>query len=133
MSLRLEDVNTKESSLRLSVQTIDYRLGRLEEIAANTSETLAFIRTMMSWQSTPPPSSGMPGVPLSRNSSIAVPVTQSLSRDNMSDVDGDGQYRDPSPGPSLLSFRADSLSTAGPSDEVFIECVSECVRVRERE
>nr|KAG5706526.1 hypothetical protein BaRGS_028697 [Batillaria attramentaria] len=40
MSLRLEDLNAKESSLRLSMQTVDYRLARLEEIAASTGEIL---------------------------------------------------------------------------------------------
>ena len=131
MSLRLEDVNTKESSLRLSIQTIDYRLGRLEEIAASTHETLTLLRSMMSRQSTPPPSTGAPSVTPSRRSSNAVSVAYSFSRDDASEVDGDSQYRDPSPGPSLLSLRMDSLSAPAPNEEVISEsknvCVSECV------
>ena len=129
MSLRLEDVNTKESSLRLSIQTIDYRLGRLEEIAANTHETLTLLRSMMSRQFTPPPSTGAPSVTPSRRSSNAVSVAYSFSRDDASEVDGDGQYRDPSPGPSLLSLRMDSLSASAPNEEVIAESKSVCVFV----
>ena len=125
MSLRLEDVNTKESSLRLSIQTIDYRLGRLEEIAANTNEALTLLHSLILRQSTPPPSSGMPVVTISRHSSnTASPLAHSLSRDDLSDIDGDNQYQDPSLGPSLLSLRTDSLGTAGPTEEVFMKHVS---------
>ncbi|XP_070203392.1 transient receptor potential cation channel subfamily M member 3-like [Littorina saxatilis] len=102
MSLRLEDVNTKESSLRLSIQTIDYRLGRLEEIAANTNETLTLLRSFVGRQFTPPSSSGIPGVTISRHSSNAT------SGDETSNADFDSHSRDPSPGPSTSPPRSGS-------------------------
>ena len=32
MSLRLDDINQKENNTRLSLQTVDYRLAKLEEL-----------------------------------------------------------------------------------------------------
>ena len=32
MSLRLDDINQKENSVRLSMQTVDYRLAKLEDL-----------------------------------------------------------------------------------------------------
>ncbi|KAK7496878.1 hypothetical protein BaRGS_00011858 [Batillaria attramentaria] len=107
MSLRLEDLNAKESSLRLSMQTVDYRLARLEEIAASTGEILGHVRTLIARQTTPPPS--VPGVNISYADSAATSM-HSLIKDDGSphDVDGDS-YRGPSPGPqSVSSWRADS-------------------------
>lgn len=46
----MEDINSKEMSLRLSVQTLDYRLLRLEEITSATNETLYQIRNLLALQ-----------------------------------------------------------------------------------
>ena len=101
MTLRLEDVNTKESSLRISIQTIDYRLGRLEEIASNTSETLCLMRSLLARQTAMTPTFGIPGVTVSRPPS-SLP-------DDASEREGEGVYREPSPGPSVASWQPDNL------------------------
>ncbi|PVD19530.1 hypothetical protein C0Q70_20019 [Pomacea canaliculata] len=64
MTLRLEDLNTKESSLRLSLQTVDYRLMRLEEIASGTNEALTLLRTLLARQTTPPPPPPLHNIPV---------------------------------------------------------------------
>ncbi|XP_041371939.1 transient receptor potential cation channel subfamily M member 3-like isoform X2 [Gigantopelta aegis] len=40
MSMRVDDINQKENTIKLSLQTVDYRLGRLEEIAMLTQESV---------------------------------------------------------------------------------------------
>ena len=57
MALRLEDINVKESSLRLSMQTIDFRLGRLEEMALNTNDCLNHLRSFITQSSATSPNS----------------------------------------------------------------------------
>ncbi|KAL8608834.1 hypothetical protein ACOMHN_034779 [Nucella lapillus] len=128
MSLRLEDVNTKESSMRLSVQNIDYRLGRLEEIAASTSETLDILRTLMLRQMPPPPSpspsggggrmvgAGVPGVTITQHSG-------SVLLDDMSDIDADATARGPSPGPSVSSWNTDTLGPSTTTSERELKCM----------
>lgn len=123
MLLRLEDINTKESSMRLSMQTIDYRLGRLEEIAANTNETFQLLRGFISRQSTPPPMSGGQGLSSTRHLSNATStLIPGFSLDNVSD-DGQNQGRAPSPVHSTSSWRADSLAAAIAFDERELKCL----------
>ncbi|XP_076465905.1 transient receptor potential cation channel subfamily M member 1-like [Babylonia areolata] len=128
MSLRLEDVNTKESSLRLSVQTIDYRLGRLEEIAANTSETLSLLHSLMARHTPPPPfSAGVPGVTITHHSPVVL-------QDDVSDTDTDALYRDrgPSPGPSVSSLPSDTLVPGSSSEERELKCMPSPLLVHSR-
>ncbi len=40
ISLRMDDINQKENAMKLSMQTIDYRLAKLEDIAIKTAESL---------------------------------------------------------------------------------------------
>ena len=40
MSLRMDDINQKENAMKLSMQTVDFRLAKLEEMALQTSECL---------------------------------------------------------------------------------------------
>jgi hypothetical protein len=116
MSLRLEDINTKESSMRLSMQAIDYRLVRLEEIASTTNETLTLLRTMLARQ-TPPPTCAV-----HQTSGVNVSGIPSFSVDDMSD---DGREpREPSPAPSAKYWRADSLAASIVADEVLCYSLS---------
>ncbi len=36
----MDDINQKENAMKLSMQTIDYRLAKLEDIAIKTAESL---------------------------------------------------------------------------------------------
>ncbi|XP_046332894.2 transient receptor potential cation channel subfamily M member 3-like isoform X4 [Haliotis rufescens] len=47
MSMRVDDMNQKENTIKLSLQTVDYRLGRLEEIAHQTAEALNYIQSCL--------------------------------------------------------------------------------------
>ncbi len=40
MSLRMDDINQKENAMKLSMQTVDFRLAKLEEIVLQTAESL---------------------------------------------------------------------------------------------
>ncbi|CAD5113778.1 DgyrCDS2946 [Dimorphilus gyrociliatus] len=43
IALKVDDMNTKENSMMLSLQTVDFRLAKLEEITLQTAETIAFL------------------------------------------------------------------------------------------
>lgn len=43
MSLRMDDIVQKENSMKLTMQTIDFRLAKLEEISLQTAETLCLL------------------------------------------------------------------------------------------
>ena len=47
MSLRMDDVNQKENATKLSLQTIDYRLAKLEEMALTTAESLFTLQQLL--------------------------------------------------------------------------------------
>ena len=40
MSLRMDDINQKENAMKLSMQTVDFRLAKLEEVVLQTAESL---------------------------------------------------------------------------------------------
>ena len=48
MSMRVDDINQKENTIKMSLQTVDFRLGRLEEIALQTQESLYHIQMCLS-------------------------------------------------------------------------------------
>ncbi|XP_062571913.1 transient receptor potential cation channel subfamily M member 3-like [Saccostrea cucullata] len=48
MAMRMDDVNQKENSIKLSLQTVDYRMSKLEEVALQTNETLALLKNYLS-------------------------------------------------------------------------------------
>lgn len=45
MTMRMDDINQKENSIKLSLQTMDYRMSKLEEVALQTNDTLSVLRT----------------------------------------------------------------------------------------
>ena len=47
MSLRMDDMNQKGNSMKLSLQTVDYRLAKLEEVALQTAESLFLLQEMV--------------------------------------------------------------------------------------
>ncbi|XP_033750310.1 LOW QUALITY PROTEIN: transient receptor potential cation channel subfamily M member 3-like [Pecten maximus] len=47
MTLRMDDVNQKENSIKLSLQTVEYRLSKLEEISLQSADTLNSMRNLM--------------------------------------------------------------------------------------
>ena len=47
MSLRMDDMNLKENSIKMSLQTVDYRLAKLEELALQTAESLNSIQEFL--------------------------------------------------------------------------------------
>ena len=47
MALRIDDMNQKENAIKLSLQTVDYRLAKLEEITLQTAESLHTIQKYM--------------------------------------------------------------------------------------
>lgn len=47
MALRMDDVNQKENSIKLSLQTVDYRLSKLEDISVQSADTLNAMRNLM--------------------------------------------------------------------------------------
>ena len=51
MSLRLDDINQKENSIKLSLQTVDYRLAKLEDLALQTADALYSIQHMLTTKS----------------------------------------------------------------------------------
>ncbi|XP_025077050.1 transient receptor potential cation channel subfamily M member 3-like isoform X4 [Pomacea canaliculata] len=114
MTLRLEDLNTKESSLRLSLQTVDYRLMRLEEIASGTNEALTLLRTLLARQTTPPPPPplhNIPGVTISHTPTSGIPHEEVVI-DSERDLKRSG-----SPGPCLASWRNESVGGMGSTGE----------------
>lgn len=114
MTLRLEDLNTKESSLRLSLQTVDYRLMRLEEIASGTNEALTLLRTLLARQTTPPPPPpppNIPGVTISHTPTSGIPHEEVVI-DSERDLKRTG-----SPGPCLASWRNESVGGMGSTGE----------------
>ncbi|KAL3865684.1 hypothetical protein ACJMK2_043048, partial [Sinanodonta woodiana] len=48
MVMKVDDVNQKENSIKLSLQTVDYRLSKLEEIAIQNAEMLNMMQAFMS-------------------------------------------------------------------------------------
>ena len=50
MALRMDDINQKVNAVKLSLQTVDYRLGKQDEIALQTAETLAHIQQLTTLQ-----------------------------------------------------------------------------------
>ncbi|KAL4227851.1 Transient receptor putative cation channel subfamily M member 7 [Mactra antiquata] len=48
MTLRMDDMNQKENSVKLSMQTLDYKMSVLEEIAIQNVEALTQIKQMLS-------------------------------------------------------------------------------------
>ena len=44
MALRMDDFTQKENSIKLSLQTVDYRLSTLEDLCVHTSEMTSQIR-----------------------------------------------------------------------------------------
>ena len=44
ISLRMDDINQKENAMKLSMQTVDFRLAKLEEAALQTAESLFSIQ-----------------------------------------------------------------------------------------
>ncbi|XP_048733275.2 transient receptor potential cation channel subfamily M member 1-like isoform X2 [Ostrea edulis] len=48
MTMRMDDINQKENSIKLSLQTVDYRMSKLEEVAMQTNNTLGLLRTYLS-------------------------------------------------------------------------------------
>ena len=50
MALRMDDINQKVNAIKLSLQTVDYRLGKQDEIALQTAETLAHIQQISNIQ-----------------------------------------------------------------------------------
>nr|QHX41567.1 transient receptor potential cation channel subfamily M member 3-like [Octopus vulgaris] len=53
ITTRMEDMYTKENAIKLSHQTIDYRLSRLEEIAAQMGDSLAVIEEVITTERHP--------------------------------------------------------------------------------
>ena len=47
MSLRMDDMNQKENAMKLSLQTVDYRLAKLEEVALQTAESLFLLQQLV--------------------------------------------------------------------------------------
>lgn len=47
MTMRMDDINQKENSIKLSLQTMDYRMSKLEDVALQTNDTLSVLRTYM--------------------------------------------------------------------------------------
>lgn len=47
MSLRLDDINQKENSIRLSLQTVDYRMMKLEEMSLQMMESMTVTQQMV--------------------------------------------------------------------------------------
>lgn len=39
MTMRMDDINQKENSIKLSLQTMDYRMSKLEDVALQTNDT----------------------------------------------------------------------------------------------
>ena len=50
MNMRLDDINQKENSMRLSLQTVDYRLAKLEEVTLQTAESLHNLSQILIFQ-----------------------------------------------------------------------------------
>nr|XP_022329694.1 transient receptor potential cation channel subfamily M member 1-like isoform X4 [Crassostrea virginica] len=48
MTMRMDDINQKENSIKLSLQTMDYRMSKLEDVAMQTNDTLTMLRTYIS-------------------------------------------------------------------------------------
>ena len=46
--MRMDDVNQKENSIKLSLQTMDYRMSKLEELSIQNGETLNMLRVFLS-------------------------------------------------------------------------------------
>ena len=46
MSLRMDDINQKVNTIKLSLQTVEYRLAKHDEISSQTSATLAKIQQL---------------------------------------------------------------------------------------
>ena len=47
MLMRLDDINQKENNTRLSLQTVDYRLAKLEEIAVQSLSSISRIEASL--------------------------------------------------------------------------------------
>ncbi|KAL5005502.1 hypothetical protein ScPMuIL_018958 [Solemya velum] len=47
MTMRMDDVNTKENSIKLSLQTVDYRLSKLEDLASQTTDMLSILQNFV--------------------------------------------------------------------------------------
>ncbi|XP_050403200.2 transient receptor potential cation channel subfamily M member 3 isoform X3 [Patella vulgata] len=81
MALKVDDMNQKENTIKLSLQTVDYRLTKLEEIALQTSETLNLLQRMMTRRNSTH-SLGVPGGSFSHCSMEDIPISLSLSMDS---------------------------------------------------
>ena len=46
----MDDINQKVNAIKMSLQTVDYRLGKQDEIALQTAETLAHIQQLSKLQ-----------------------------------------------------------------------------------
>ncbi|XP_064619053.1 transient receptor potential cation channel subfamily M member 3-like isoform X3 [Lineus longissimus] len=57
MSMRIDDMNSRGNTLKLSLQTVDYRLAKLEDILLQTAESLQNIHQFMADQLAPEGSS----------------------------------------------------------------------------
>lgn len=47
MTMRMDDVNTKENSIKLSLQTVDYRLSKLEDLAVQQTDMLSILQNFV--------------------------------------------------------------------------------------
>lgn len=56
MTMRMDDMNQKENCIKLSLQGMDYRLSKLEEVAIQTSSTLSLVYEFMNRHMAPPTS-----------------------------------------------------------------------------
>ncbi|XP_064607878.1 transient receptor potential cation channel subfamily M member 3-like isoform X2 [Liolophura sinensis] len=56
MTMRMDDMNQKENCIKLSLQGMDYRLSKLEEVAIQTSSTLSLVYEFMNRHMTQPTS-----------------------------------------------------------------------------
>lgn len=48
--MKMEDMNQKENSIKLSLQTVDYRMSKLEEVVVQTADTLTLVQHWMTSQ-----------------------------------------------------------------------------------
>lgn len=48
MTMRMDDVNQKENSIKLSLQTVDYRLTKLEELSLQSTDLLNVMKVYLS-------------------------------------------------------------------------------------
>ncbi|GAB1601203.1 transient receptor potential cation channel subfamily M member 3 isoform X4 [Argonauta hians] len=115
ITTRMEDMYTRENAIKMSHQTIDYRLSRLEEIAAQMGESLAVIEEVITSDRNPVFSDAETNLDYTSDDSLHHADDRNSSRVSQKDSIPNPSYFPPSLSKRCVSNRISRLSDHRPS------------------